>query len=232
MATIPQISMFVWENDLENLGDLKRLNLVLDSLPDEELMQTLEKERGHGRDDYPIRPMWNLLIAMIVFGHARFADVIRELNRNVQLRYICGFGIGKIPCAANVSRFVANLEMHQGLITKIFYALVAKLSELLPDFGENLAMDSKWVWSIAKRVSDSKESDRRGEHDAAWGKKEYKCRRPDGTEWTKVELCFGFKLHVLIDARYELPLVPYRPTEQIKNKKIPSSSPRILTSDS
>ena len=30
MATIPQISMFVWENDLENLGDLKRLDLVLE----------------------------------------------------------------------------------------------------------------------------------------------------------------------------------------------------------
>ena len=38
------------------------------------------------------------------------------------------------------------------------------------------------------------------------GKKEYKGRRPDGTEWTTVKLCFGFKLHVLVDANYELPL--------------------------
>ena len=75
MAIIPQCSLFVWENDLENLGDLKRLKLVLDSLPDERLMETLEKERGNGRDDYPVRAMWNLIIAMIVFGHARFADM-------------------------------------------------------------------------------------------------------------------------------------------------------------
>ena len=206
MATIPQLSMFVWENDLENLGDLKRLDLVLESVPDEPLMQVLEQERGHGRDDYPVRAMWNLLIAMIVFGHGKFADVIRELNRNVQLRYICGFGMGKTPSPVNVSRFVVNLERHQDLITEIFFALVGILGGLLPDFGENIAIDSKWVWSLAKRVSECKKSGRRGEHDAAWGKKEYKGRRPDGTEWTKVELCFGFKLHVLVDARYELPL--------------------------
>ena len=126
MATIPQFSMFVWENDLNNLGDLKRLDLVLESLPDEKLMQTLEIERRHGRNDYPIRPMWNLIIAMIVFGHDRFADVIRELNRNVQLRFICGFGVGKIPSATNVSRFIVNLENHQELITKIFFALQTK----------------------------------------------------------------------------------------------------------
>jgi hypothetical protein len=206
MAIIPQVSLFVWENDLENLGDLKRLNLVLESLPDEDLMRVLEEERGRGRDDYPVRAMWNFIIAMIVFGHPRFADAIRELSRNVQLRFICGFGIGKIPCAVNVSRFVANLEKHQFLIDEILFALVAKLGELLPDFGEDVAIDSKWVESLARRVSENKEAGRRGEHDAAWGKKEYKGRRPDGTEWTKVVLCFGFKLHVLVDANYELPL--------------------------
>jgi hypothetical protein len=198
--------MFVWENDLENLGDLKRLDLVLKSLPDEELVRTLEKERGNGRDDYPVRPIWNLLIAMIVFGHARYADVIRELSRNVQLRYVCGFGVGKVPCAVNVSRFVANLEKHQLLVDEILFALVAELGELLPDFGEDVAIDSKWVESLAKRVSENKNSGRRGEHDAEYGKKEYKGRRPDGTEWVTVKTCFGFKMHALVDANYELPL--------------------------
>ena len=61
------------------------------------------------------------------------------------MRYICGFGVGKVPGAVNVSRFVLNLEKHQDLITDIFYALVAKLAELLPHFGEDVAIDSKWV---------------------------------------------------------------------------------------
>jgi len=34
----------VWD-EIENLGDLERLKLVLEYIPDEELMQALEKEK-------------------------------------------------------------------------------------------------------------------------------------------------------------------------------------------
>ena len=44
---------------MENLWDLRRLRLVLKAIPDESLMRMLEDERGRGRDDYPIRPVWN-----------------------------------------------------------------------------------------------------------------------------------------------------------------------------
>ena len=84
--------------------------------------------------------------------------------------------------------------------------MVAKLCELLPNFGEDVAIDSKWVESLAKRVSANKNSGRRGEHDAEYGKKEYKGKRADGAEWTTIKSCFGFKLHALVDANYELPL--------------------------
>ena len=84
MAIIPQTTLFSWENEIENLGDNERLVRILEHLPDEELMQKLENGRGRGRDDYPIRAMWNMIIAMIVFGHGRFADIIREMKRNVQ----------------------------------------------------------------------------------------------------------------------------------------------------
>ncbi|GAV26343.1 hypothetical protein ciss_22760, partial [Carboxydothermus islandicus] len=56
MAIIPQISIFGWE-EIEELGDLERLRLVLEYMPDEELMRQLEKERNKGRDDYPVRAM-------------------------------------------------------------------------------------------------------------------------------------------------------------------------------
>ncbi len=41
MAIIPQPILFSWE-DLEPLGDLERLQLVLDTVPDEDLMRTVE----------------------------------------------------------------------------------------------------------------------------------------------------------------------------------------------
>ncbi len=46
MAIIPQQRLFGWQ-EIDNLGDLKRLQLVVDHLPDEELMRKLERERSN-----------------------------------------------------------------------------------------------------------------------------------------------------------------------------------------
>jgi hypothetical protein len=37
------------------LGNLERLKIILEYMPDDGLMQKLESERRNGRDDYPIR---------------------------------------------------------------------------------------------------------------------------------------------------------------------------------
>ncbi|WP_084661272.1 hypothetical protein [Sulfobacillus thermosulfidooxidans] len=66
MAIIPQLSLFSWQ-DLEELGDLERLVLVLETVPDETLMAHLEAARGHGRNAYPVRAMWNSVLAGVVF---------------------------------------------------------------------------------------------------------------------------------------------------------------------
>ena len=60
--------------------DLERLELALKYLPDEEVMQLLENERKNGRNDYPIRPLWNALIASIVFQHVSINSLIRECS--------------------------------------------------------------------------------------------------------------------------------------------------------
>ncbi|PTQ55473.1 MAG: Mobile element protein [Candidatus Carbobacillus altaicus] len=78
-------------NEIQTLGDLERLRLVLDYMMDEELMVALERKRGKGRDDYPIRAMWNSVLAGIVFQHDSVEKLRRELARNGQLREMCGF---------------------------------------------------------------------------------------------------------------------------------------------
>ena len=95
MAIIPQITLFEGI-EYENLGDLERLKLVLNYMPDEELMRKLEEKRGNGRDDYPIRAMWNCLIAGIIFQHKGESSLLRELGRNSQLRVITGFAGRKL----------------------------------------------------------------------------------------------------------------------------------------
>jgi hypothetical protein len=96
-------------------------------------------------------------------------------------------------------------------VNNIFTRLVDEISILLPDFGRFLAMDSKAVESLArgkKRNKDGKiqEPDGRRDTDADFGRKDYHGRKEDGTLWQKVVSWFGYKLHLIVDAVYELPV--------------------------
>ena len=83
MAIIPQLKFFSWE-EMQPLGDLERLQLVLETIPDEPLMRMLEDARGRGRNDYPVRAMWNTVLAGVVFQHPTIESLRRELGRNGQ----------------------------------------------------------------------------------------------------------------------------------------------------
>ena len=56
MAKLLAPYLFTWK-EVEAKSDLERLMLVVEHLPDEGLMQKLEKQWKRGRDDYPIRPV-------------------------------------------------------------------------------------------------------------------------------------------------------------------------------
>jgi len=89
MAIIPRRSLLSW-NNVDSKSDLDRLCLILAALPDEPLMEKLEKQRGKGRNDYPVRAIWNSILAGIVFQHESAESLRRELSRNGQLRDLCG----------------------------------------------------------------------------------------------------------------------------------------------
>src|ERR1035437_3880302 len=77
-------------SEIEILGDLERLKLALEGIDDENLMLKLESKRKNGRNDYPVRVMWNLIIAMKIFEHKSVSSFRRECLRNAGLRKICG----------------------------------------------------------------------------------------------------------------------------------------------
>jgi len=217
MAIIHQQQLFSWK-DVENLGDLERLRLVLKALPDEPLMQKLEAERGNGRDEYPIRAMWNSIIASYVFQHDSIEKLRRELLRNDRLRWLCGFDSLKEAQDAvgdpwNYTRFFQNVEKHPEELDAIFDRLVEQLYKILPDFGLHLAIDSTHIESHGRaRGKETLEKlrcqgpDGRRDLDADWGKKTYECKKKDGTVVKKTFKWFGYKLHLLVDAIYELPI--------------------------
>jgi len=211
MATISQPYLFNWK-EIDAASDLDRLVLVLSALPDERMVSFLEQRRGKGRDDYPIRPMWNAVIAGIVYQHPHAASLLRELRRNGELRQLCGFdpflGEKAVPTKDAFSRFLESLIEHSGFLTEMFHKLVAELKKEIPDLGVKTAVDSKAIPSFGNPVRDENKlanPDSRRDTDADWGKKKYKGTRKDGTTWEKIVKWFGYKLHLLVDSKHELP---------------------------
>ena len=185
MAIIHITSLFNWQDSNEK-SDLERLELVINYLPDEKLMRTLETKRSNGRNDYPIRAIWNSLLAGTVFQHKSIESLRRELARNAELRQLCGFdpmkGANAVPTAWSYTRFLNQLLKHEHLINEIFHALVDELKNILPDFGERLAIDSKAIKSAGKPTK-KPDGDRRRDNDADHGRKEYNGVTPEGKIW-------------------------------------------------
>ncbi len=228
MASLPQRHLFCWR-EIEAASDLERLVLVLEAIPDEPLMGLLEKQRDRGRNEYPVRAVWNSVLAGVVFQHPCVAALRRELRRNAELREMCGFdpllGEAAVPTDSAYSNFLASLMEQEEGIRALFDGLIERLRPHLPDLGKYLAADGKGLRSFGrpqkkekeeKREGEDKpgqepadaseEPDRRGEHDADWGIKTYRGQREDGTTWEKVVRWFGFELHLLVDSKYELPI--------------------------
>lgn len=221
MAIISEQYLFSWK-DCNELGDLERLKLTIDHIPDKKLISKFRTCRSNGRNDHPIQAMWNSILAGVVFEHKSAESLRRELKRNAQLRELCGFnplmGARCIPSKSAYSRFLINLIKHQDEIDQIFHSLVKSIRSLLPEFGKELAFDGKAIPSVANKKTEGNHLDRRKEQDADWGKKKYKGTKKDGTSWEKIKLWFGFRLHLIVDANYELP-VSYSVTKASCNEQ-------------
>ena len=211
MNNISQISIFDYR-EIENLGDLERLKIFFENIEDDELCKTLETERKNGRNDYPVRTMLNLIYAMKIFGHRSIESFRRELSRNSQLRIVCGLSEGKykycgdrkhlVPPARVFTGFLNKLKKHKEEINKIIEELVKYMYENLEGFGEDCAIDGKYLDTYGNQFYKNKKNDNRGEHDATSSCKTYYMK--DGNK--KNEWHYGFRAHIICDAKYGLPI--------------------------
>ncbi len=211
MNNISQISIFDYR-EIENLGDLERLKIFFENIEDDKLCEKLEKTRKNGRNDYPVRTMLNLIYAMKIFGHRSVESFRRELSRNSQLRIVCGLSEGKykycgdrkhlVPPARVFTGFLNKLKEYKQEIGDIFEELVRFMYENLEGFGEDCAVDGKFLDTYANQYKENRCKDNRAEHDATKSCKTYQMA--DGT--TKKEWHYGFRAHIICDAKYGLPI--------------------------
>lgn len=213
---IIQFPLFDFEAFITSKGN-DRLVVVLEALPAEKLILTLEREHWTGRKGYAVRGMWSALIAGVLYQCQSIAEVVRLLQGNKEIRTICGSpGKDKVPGEDALGRFLKKLVWHEELLEECFAGLVEKLRQLLPGFGGKLVVDSTDIeaYSNGHRKNPS-------DGDARWGAKgagqhavlktgsaevgadeggKKKQKERDLYWW------FGYKLHLVVDARYELPV--------------------------
>lgn len=198
--------LFAWP-ELEDSPSLQTIRAVLSSLPDKTLLDGLQKARGQGRDDYPVRVLWGVVVLAVLCRHVWLNDCLAELHRNPTLCAILGIErVSDIPKPHNLSRFLDVLGQpdHLRALRDLFDTLVKGLGAAVPDLGKRTAGDSTALAAKPKKNAEAvAEEVKEGLPQPTGGRKEYK---DDDGKVVKVYEWFGYKLHLLVDARHEVAL--------------------------
>jgi hypothetical protein len=198
--------LFAWDA-LEDSPSLQSLRILLESIPDHPLLDSLRAARGKGRDDYPVEVLWGTLLLAIALRHVSIDACLEELRRNPALRLLVGIEAeDRVPGPDNMSRFLATLgeEPHLKHLRRIFDTQVSRLGAVIADFGEDTAGDSTGLAGRAALSEKLRAAEMaQGLPQPSGGRKEYK---DDDGNITKLVEWHGYKLHLLVDVEHEVAL--------------------------
>ena len=139
--------------------------------------------------------MWRAYLASFFLNLANTNDLIRRLHGDSDLRAACGF-IGPLPHRRTFNRFIRTLSRHHEMVETCSSKVLGRLRECLPDLGQDIAVDSTVVRTHSnpkrKHISDP---------EASWTAKHSPRAKEGGKEWQ-----WGYKVHMVADATYGLPL--------------------------
>ena len=140
---------------------------------------------------------------------------------------MCGFNdsdyyYGKrklVPPAKAYTNMFKNLKKIEPMLKECFNELRQFMYETLKDFGVNVGEDGKIFSSKAKHPNTNGDvNDARCDMDADYTKKETYYRDKDGKTQVKTKTYFGFRVHILADTDYELP-IEYTVTKASKSER-------------
>ncbi len=173
----------------------------------EPLLSRLQQYRHTGRKGYPIPAMWRAYQLQDLMS-IRYANaLVKILRSDARLRGLCGFG-DQAPSESAISRFFARIKLHQDLVDEALNPVHDQLADTIdesrhngelppnsPPLGHIIAIDSTdipaWVDTQKEPFSDP---------EARWGHRT-NPKAPGGEEFF-----YGYKLHLICDAHYGVPL--------------------------
>ena len=172
----------------------RNLQAAFHEIDARDLIHHLEAHRYHGRHGYPVAAMWRSYLASFFLNLASTNDLIRRLHGDPALREACGFRV--LPGRRTFNRFIRTLSRHHEMVEALSASITGQLHSLLPDLGQEVAVDSTVVRSHSnpnrRRISDP---------EASWTAKNSTRAKEGGKEWS-----WGYKVHLVACANYGLPL--------------------------
>ena len=180
-------------------ADLPHILVLAD---DEPLLDALRQYNHTGRKPYPVEAMWRAALTKYLLGLRYYPELVELLRSNRTVRELCGF-TDTVPNTSVICRFFKRLTNHLDLVEQAIHRLVDRIAEAVrqcpdndgPPVGAALAIDSTdiegWVDVQKKPYSDP---------EARWGV------RTNADAEDGIEHFYGYKLHLLCDANYGVPL--------------------------
>ena len=156
-----QKPLFAWDC-LEDHPALLTIKDLLAAIPDQRLLEGLEAARGKGRDDYPVRTLWGVVVLTIALRHTGFEACLGELRRNPVLAKLIGIqSAAGIPHGWNVSRFLETLGQppHLTELQAVFNWMIQRLGKVVPDLGRATAGDATALKARRQRCDVQKEKE-------------------------------------------------------------------------
>lgn len=175
---------------------IAELRAIFDDMPDRTLLRRLRAYRPVGRQGYSLRAMWRAYMASFHLNLPHTNALIRELEDDPALRAVCGFDPEvPLPDRRTFNRFIRRLADHPELVEDCLATITTELKTVLPDLGDEVAIDASVVRTHADPRRDT-------DAEASWGVSHSPhARNKDGTEWV-----YGYKLHMIADANHGLPI--------------------------
>jgi len=209
---------------------------------DGEVVTALVKDRGHGRDDYPILPMWRLMTVQLYLRKGRFSDLLAELRRNADFARLLGFneylpGEFVLPPDYVISRLHTKLQgdEYQALLKRVQEKTVAFLRREDPTIGKHTAEDSTDIRTHghpARHEGDPEKEKPATDPDATWSMKTKRWVDKDGKKREETKSTFGYKACLNVDVRQpvviEVQTVTGSTNDQLLAEPVLQGAVRIL----
>jgi hypothetical protein len=180
-----------------------QLAAVLDSPEIAALVSELGATRWTGRPGYPIRSMVGMSLAKSIYAVPTWTKTVALVREHAALRAAIAGTSQDVPSVYACYRFTAKLRQYSDILARCVTRVTASLSEQLPEYGRNIAIDGSDMPAYANGQrylsKNGPERERYSDPDASWGHRSAVSTRKGGG-------FYGYKLDMAVCTATDLPI--------------------------